>query len=121
MERVTESSLVVSVIIPPRAAWRGKLVRCSGRSAPPGGFDLGDVDFLLPHHGFERALGGGRIMVGIDIHELARGYLPVQAPFVLAPVALAFLAAIADDSIPVAVDFLLIFGHYLERKVLVLR
>src|SRR3546814_7482512 len=82
-------------------AWRGKLVRCSGRSAPPRGFDLGDVDFLHPHHGFERALGGGRIRVGIDIHELARGYLPGQAPFVLAPAALAFLAAIADDSIPV--------------------
>src|SRR3546814_11061056 len=37
------------------------------------------------------------------------------------PAALAFLAAIADDSIPVAVGFLLIFGHDLERKVLALR
>src|SRR3546814_7431078 len=74
---------------------------------PPRGLDLGDVDFLHPHHGFERALGGGRIRVGIDIHELARGYLPGQAPFVLAPAALAFLAAIADDSVPVAVGFLL--------------
>src|SRR3546814_3558227 len=61
---------------------------CSGRSAPPRGFDLGDVDFLHPHHGFERALGGGRIRVGIDIHELERGYLQGQAPFVLAPAAL---------------------------------
>src|SRR3546814_18534881 len=92
-------------------AWRGKLVRCSGLSAPPPGFYRGDGDFLHPHQGFERALGGGRIRVGIDIHELARGYLPGQAPFVLAPAALAFLAAIADDSIPVAVGFLLIFGH----------
>src|SRR3546814_1747685 len=81
---------------------------------PPRGLDLGDDDFLHPHHGFERALGGGRIRVGIDIHELARGYLPGQAPFVLAPAALAFLAAIADDSIPVAVGFLLIFGQ--DRK-----
>src|SRR3546814_8759028 len=33
----------------------------------------------------------------------------------------AFLAAIADDSIPVAVGFLLIFGHDLEREALALR
>src|SRR3546814_9616172 len=61
------------------------------------------------------------IWFGIDIHELALGYRPGHAPFVLAPAALAFLAAISDDSIPVAVGFLLIFGHDLEREALALR
>ena len=63
-------------------------------SAAPGGFDLGDVDFLHGHHGIEGALGfiaAGRHRLG----QHARGDLPGDAPFVLAPAAGTFLAAIA--------------------------
>src|SRR5205807_9467335 len=41
------------------------------------------------------------------------------APAIFAPAALAFLAAIADDGVPVAVGFFLRVGRNLERKRLV--
>jgi hypothetical protein len=41
--------------------------------------------------------------------------LPRDAPLVFAPAALALLAAIADDGVPVAVGLLLIVGGDLER------
>ena len=46
----------------------------------------------------------------------ARRDLPGDAPFVLAPAALAFLAAVADDRVPVAVGLLLVVGGDLERE-----
>jgi hypothetical protein len=42
--------------------------------------------------------------------------LPGDAPFVLAPTAHAFLTAIADDGVPVAVGLLLIVSGELERE-----
>src|SRR5215210_5382889 len=75
------------------------------------GLDPGDVDFVHGHHRRERALG--RAAVGI-VHRLeqdAWGDLPREAPFVLAPAARAFLAAGADDRVPVAVGFFLVFGY----------
>jgi len=71
-------------------------------SAPPRGLDGGDVDLLHRHHRLEGTLcftATGRQRLG----ERARGDLPGEAPAVLAPAALAFRAAIADDRVPVAV------------------
>src|SRR5690606_6960830 len=45
-----------------------------------------------------------------------RGDLPGHAPAVLAPAAVAFLAAVADDGVPVAVRFGLVGGGDLERE-----
>jgi hypothetical protein len=42
--------------------------------------------------------------------------LPVDAPFVLAPAALTFGPAIADDRVPVSIGFFLILGRDLERE-----
>src|SRR6185503_10996913 len=48
--------------------------------------------------------------------EHARGDLPGESPAILAPPALAFLAAIADDRVPVAVRLFLIVRRDLEGK-----
>src|SRR5215471_3638384 len=84
-------------------------------SASPRCLDGGDVDFLHRHHGCEGAFclsatGCKRI----DQHS--RSDLPREAPAVLAPTALAFLAAIADDRVPVAVRLFLILRCDLEGK-----
>src|SRR4029079_6359426 len=50
------------------------------------------------------------------IGQHPRGNLPADAPFVLAPAALAFLSAIADDRVPVAVGLFLVLGRDLEGK-----
>src|SRR6266446_6115486 len=77
--------------------------------------DDGDVDLLHRHHRREGALGlsaTGRHRLG----QRARGDLPGEAPAVLAPTARAFLAAIADNRIPVAVGLRLIVRGDLEGK-----
>ena len=89
-------------------------------SPPSCGIDPGDVDLLHLHHRLERPLrlraaGGHRLGQG------ARRDLPGNAPLVLAPAAFAFLAAIADDGVPVAVGLLLIVGGDLEGKRLAVR
>ena len=89
--------------------------RVVSTSAPPRCLDGRDVDLLHRHHRVERTLGLGatsRHRVG----ERARGDLPREAPAVLAPAALAFLAAIADDRVPVAVGLFLIVRRDLEGK-----
>ncbi len=48
--------------------------------------------------------------------QRARGDLPGEAPPVLAPAALTFLAAIADDRVPVAVRLFLSVRRDLEGK-----
>src|SRR3546814_19995044 len=50
------------------------------------------------------------------LEQRARGDLPVHAPFVLAPAALAFLPAVSDDRVPIAVGFLLTVGVDLKGK-----
>src|SRR5207237_6865805 len=50
------------------------------------------------------------------VGQRARGDLPGEAPAVLAPTALALLAAIADDRVPVAVRLFLIVRRDLEGK-----
>src|ERR1700760_896762 len=84
-------------------------------SAPPRRLDRGDVNFLHRHHRLECALGfiaAGRHR----LHQHARRDLPGNAPFVLAPAACAFLPAIADDGVPIAIGLLLIVGGDLERE-----
>src|SRR5205823_9214470 len=84
-------------------------------SAPPRGLDSGDVDLLHRHHRLEgtlRLIATSRKRLG----EHARGNLPREAPAVLAPTALALLAAIADDRVPIAVRLFLIVCGDLEGK-----
>src|SRR5258708_13324467 len=84
-------------------------------SAAPRGLDRADVDFLHFHHRIKRPLCFG----AADRQRLgqhARGDLPGDAPLVLAPAALALLATIANDGVPVAVGLLLIVGGDLERE-----
>src|ERR671911_464468 len=84
-------------------------------SAAHSRFDGGDVDLLHRHHRLERTLSRAAAL-GKCIGQHTRGDLPAHAPFVLAPAALAFLPAIADDCVPVAVGLFLIVGRDLERK-----
>src|SRR6266480_3896792 len=87
----------------------------SPSSAASRRLDGGDVDLLHGHHRLEGALGlsaTGRQRLG----QRARGDLPGEAPAVLAPTARAFLAAIADDRIPVAVRLRLIVRGDLEGE-----
>src|SRR5262245_45534343 len=89
--------------------------RC--RLSPPSLFDGGDVDLLHRHHRLEGALGlaaSSRKRVG----EHTGSNLPGQAPAILAPPALTFVAAIADDRVPVAVRLFLIVSRHLERECL---
>src|SRR5688572_12128278 len=84
-------------------------------SPPTRCLDGGDVDLSHRHHRFESTLrltATSRKRVG----QRARGDLPGEAPAVLAPTALAFLAAIADDCVPVAVRLFLIVRRDLKRK-----
>src|SRR5215217_9291998 len=84
-------------------------------SAPPRGLDGGDVDLLHRHHRLEHALGlrpTGCKRVG----QGTRGDLPGKAPAVLAPAALTFLAAVADNRVPVAVRLFLIVRRDLEGE-----
>src|SRR6266536_973635 len=77
--------------------------------------DRGDVDLLHRHHRLEGTLcltATSRKRLG----EHARGDLPRETPAVLAPTALTFLAAIADDRVPVAVRLFLIVGRDLKGK-----
>ena len=71
-------------------------------SAAPRRLDGGDVDLLHRHHRLEATpclLATGRQRLG----QHARRDLPGEPPAILAPTAGAFLAAIADDRVPVAV------------------
>ncbi len=82
----------------------------------PRGFDGGDVYLFHRHHRVEDSFGDGGIGVGIAFGESERRDLPGEAPFVFAPAALAFLAAVIDDGVPVAVGFFLILRRDLERE-----
>src|SRR5215211_279679 len=88
---------------------------CIAQSAPPRCLDRGDVDLLHRHHRLERTLclvATRRKRVG----ERTRGDLPGKAPAILAPAARAFLTAVADDRVPVAVRLFLIVRRELEGK-----
>src|SRR6476620_201999 len=57
------------------------------------GFDGRDVDLLHLHHRVHGPLGGGAVAARDRLHQCLGGDLPREAPFVLAPAALAFLTA----------------------------
>src|SRR5918994_2756467 len=84
-------------------------------SAAHSRFDGGNVDLLHRHQRLERTLSRVAAL-GECIGQHTRGDLPANAPFVLAPAALAFLPAIADYCVPVAVGLFLIVGRDLEGK-----
>src|SRR5207253_6541315 len=84
-------------------------------SASPRCLDGGDVDLRHLHHRLEGTLcltAASRKRIG----KRARGDLPGEAPAVLAPTALAFRSAIADDRVPVTVRLFLIIRRDLEGK-----
>lgn len=79
------------------------------------GFDGRDIDLLHRHHRLE-GTPGDIAALGHRFGQDARGNLPVETPFILAPAALTLSAAITDDGVPVTVSFRLILGRYLKRK-----
>src|SRR5687767_12753778 len=79
-------------------------------------FDCSDVDFLHFHHRVERALSRSGIGICDRLSEGDRRDLPRQSPFVLAPPARAFLAAVADDRVPVTIRFRLVLRRDLKRE-----
>src|SRR5688500_5911162 len=100
-------------------ALTGRLCAIARSSASPRRLDLGDVDFPHCHHRIEGALcfsAAGCQRIG----QHAGRDLPGDAPLVLAPTALALLAAIPDDGVPVAIGLFLIVGGDLKRKSLVM-
>src|SRR5262245_55396396 len=56
-----------------------------------------DVDFLHRHHRIECSFRSGTVRTGERFRQRGWRNLPVHAPSVLAPAALALLAAVADD------------------------
>src|SRR5215510_1347224 len=83
--------------------------------AAPRRLDCCDVDLSHAHHGFKRALcfiAAGRQRFG----QYTRRDLPRHTPLVFAPAALAFLAAIIDNGVPIAIRLSLIVSGDLERK-----
>ena len=71
------------------------------------------IDFAHVHHrdkGSLRYLSTLRHCIG----QNARRSLPVDAPFVLAPAAHAWCAAIVDNGVPIAVGFILRIGRDLK-------
>src|SRR4051812_25151881 len=89
------------------------------RSRPPyRGLDLRHIDLPHRHHRGEGTFGDVAAL-GHGVGQDARGDLPRQPPFVLAPAACAFRAAIADDRVPVAVGLGLVVGGDLEGERLI--
>src|ERR1700686_665608 len=98
-----------------RSAGGGRAGEDVFTSASPRCLDGGDIDLLHRHHRLKRALclsATSRKRIG----QRARGDLPGKSPAVLAPTALAFHAAIADDRVPVTVRLFLILRSDLEGK-----
>src|SRR5262249_12553757 len=84
-------------------------------SAPPRRLNGGAVDLLHPHHRIECTLCFVAAS-GQRLGQHARRDLPGNPPLVFAPAARAFLPAIADYGVPVAVGLVLIVGGDLERE-----
>src|SRR6185312_14305798 len=99
---------------PPRATRRDCC--CSPRTlAAARPLDSGDVDLSHVHHSVKRAL----CLSATSCHcfgQHPRRDLPRHTPFVFAPAARAFLAAIIDDGVPIAIRLSLIVSGDLERK-----
>src|SRR5688500_7529984 len=97
--------------------WRHQeFSRARAPSTAARSLDRGDVDLPHLHHRVERSLGGGAVGIGYCFGQSDRPNLPGQAPFVLAPPARAFFAAVADDCVPVTISFGLVSGSDLKRE-----
>ena len=92
------------------------LCKALGRSALEGLLYGGDIDPAHRHHRLEGAPGRRAVGAGDGFAENTRGDLPGDAPFVAAPAAGAFLAAIVDDGVPQAVGLGLVVGGDLEGE-----
>src|SRR5262245_20301422 len=92
---------------------RAQLLTERFRVSPSCRFNGGDVDLSHRHHRLE-----GTLCLSASrrkrVSEHARCNLPGQSPAVLTPPALTFLAAIADDRVPVAVGLFLSVGRNLK-------
>ena len=84
-------------------------------SFPSRCLDLRDVDLFHLHHRLEGALCLAATS-GKRLHQRARSDLPGEAPAILAPTALTFLAAVANDRAPIAIRLFLIVRRDLKRK-----
>ena len=83
--------------------------------------DPGDVDLPHRHHRRERASGLFAVGRGGELHQSPRSDLPADAPAILAPAAIALLAAVADNGVPIAVGLFLALGQHHEADGLVRR
>src|SRR5690606_15918103 len=88
-------------------------------STAAGRIDRGDVNLAHRQHRLERA---ARLLTAARqcLQHRAGGDLPVDSPAVPAPAALAGLAAVSNDRVPVAIGLLLVLGQDLERERLAL-
>src|SRR5215204_3705295 len=84
-----------------------------------GNLDPGDVDLAHRHHRFECSPGRRLVRIAVGPQQRTRRDLPRKAPAILAPAASAFLPAIADDGVPIAVGLFLIVGqdHEADRLI----
>src|SRR3989344_5293316 len=83
------------------------------------GFYSGDIDFLHCHHRVKSTFGF-IAPCRQTVRQPPRSYLPRHSPLVFAPPARAFLSAILNDGIPIAVRLFLIVRRNLERDRLAL-
>src|SRR3954447_7673551 len=96
----------------PSSDWKREpmILRIDGYSALRS-LDPGDVDLAHRHHRLERSPGCGLVGIAVGPQQGAGRDLPRKAPAILAPVASAFLPAIADDGVPITVGLFLVVGH----------
>src|SRR4051794_31688050 len=104
----------------PSSDWKREpmILRIDGYSALRS-LDPGDVDLAHGHHRFECSPGRGLVGIAVGPQQRTGCDLPRKAPAVLAPAALAFLPAIADDGIPIMVGLFLVVGqdHEADRLI----
>lgn len=74
-----------------------------------------NVNLAHWHHGIKSTLSHITTL-GHCFRQNTRSDLPTDTPFVFAPAALAFESAVIDDSVPILICFILIFGGDMERE-----
>src|SRR4028119_929429 len=84
-----------------------------------GSLDPGNVDPAHRHHGFECSPGRRPVRIAVGPQQRTGRDLPRKAPSILAPAASAFLPAIADDGVPIAVGLVLVVSqdHEADRLI----
>src|SRR5215213_4114103 len=106
--------------ITPSSDWKREpmILRIDGYSALRS-LDPGDVNLAHRHHRFECSPGRGLVRIAVGPQQRTRRDLPRKAPPILAPAAIAFLPAIADDGVPIAIGLFLVVGqdHEADRLI----